>query len=485
MATGWQNYLGFSPLNASTPGPMQGFQPDPHLLEVKSSPDVRSLIGPLFNPEKSLIPNRHISVLLFNPWWLFDSYGLSSITKSQINNLRSVDPNGTCVKISCAVLEEEGKIPQEQLKDAAKYKVHLKGAVQPRGRKRPVDLKWLDEDVIKYYQDLVSEKFDFIIAHLPYLADGALNLRDFCRKHGQTPEVILVAHALPLMDDGEMDDDRLQSWLNEADLILSVGGNVWMQIDSFINDRCITTEHKLYLPGLSAEFTKMREPHPNRQLSGEQNVLIMVPERDHLEVSGLDFELAVISTVQASQNIMLREGSSLTRQLSFNLKLVATKEEEKPLWEKNFNDIKEKHKVQGRTPNFKFCAPQKLEKLRPLIKRAAVVVLPTKQDATPFGVETWNALAAGIPALVSRSSGLASFLDDKGVAEAVVWDGQGFTESTEEWKKRLVQKITNPNEAQQIAQELREILKLDTCTALSHRNFINYVTRKLKLQNRE
>ena len=384
MATGGQSYLDFSPPNAFTPGPMQYFQPDPHLSEVQSLPDVRNLIGPRFNPERSLIPNRQISVLLFNPWWMFDTYGLSSITKSLVNNLRSVDPNGTCVKISCAVLEEEGKIPQEQLRDAEKYKVHLKGAVQPRGKKRPVDLRWLDEDVIKYYQDLVSEKIDFIIAHLPYLADGALNLRDFCRKHGQTPQVILVAHALPLRDDGEVDEDRLEGWLKEADLVLSVGGNIWMQINSFISDRCITKEHKLYLPGLSAEFTKMREPQPNRQLSGEQNVLIMVPERDHLEVSGLDFELAVISTVQASQNIMFREGSSLTRQLSFNLKLVSTKEEEKPLWEKNFNDIKEKHKVQGRTPNFKFCAPQKLEKLRPHIKRAAVVVFPMKQDAAPF-----------------------------------------------------------------------------------------------------
>ena len=483
MATEGQSYPDFYLPNASTPGPMEDFQPDPHLLEVQSLPDVRSLICTRFNPERSQIPNRHISVLLFNPWWLFDSYGLSSITKSLINNLRSVDPNGTCVKISCAVLEEEGKIPYEQLRDAEKYKVHLKGAVQPRGKKKPVDLKWLDEDVIKYYQDLVSEKFNFIIAHLPYLADGALNLRDFCRKHGQTPEVILVAHALPLTEDGEIDEEKLESWLCEADLILSVGGNVWMQIASFISDRCIYTEHKLYLPDLSTEYAEMRDNQPNRQLSGEQNVLIMVPEREHLAVSGLDFELAVISTVQASQNIMFREGSSLSRQLSFNLKLVGTKEEEKPLWEKNFNDIKEKHNVQGRTPSFKFFAPQKLEKLRPHIKRAAVVVLPMKQDAAPFGVETWNALAAGVPVLVSRSSGLASFLDDNGVAEAVVWDGQGFTESTEEWKKRLVQKITNPNEAQQIAQELREILKLDAHTSLSHKNFIKDVTRKLQLLN--
>ena len=484
MATGGQRDLDFSPQNnglySATPSPRQDFQPDPHLLEVQSLPDIRNLIEPRFNAERSLIPNRQISVLIFNPWWLFDTYGISSITKSLISNLRTVDPNGTCVKISCAVLEEEGKIPHEQVRDAEKYKVCLKGAVQPRGKKRPVDLKWLDEDMIKYYQDLVTEKFDFIIGHLPYLADGALNLGDFCKKHRQTPQVILVAHALPLRDDGEVDEEVLEAWLCEADLVLSVGGNVWMQIASFINDRCITTEHELYLPGLSAEFIKMRKHQPNRQLAGEQNVLIMVPERDHLEVSGLDFELAVISTVQASQNIMYREGSNLSRQLSFNLKLVATKEEEKQLWEKNFNDIKEKHNVQGRTPNFKFCAPQKLEKLRPHIKRAAVVVLPMKQVTTPFGLETWNALAAGVPVLVSRSSGLASLLDDKDVAEAVVWDGKGFAENTEEWKKRLIQKITNPEEAQKIAHELREILKLDAQTALSHRSFIKYITRKLK-----
>ena len=65
MATGGQKDLDFSPKNnglySATPSSLQDFQPDPHLLEVQSLPDIRNLIEPRFNPHRSLIPNRQIN----------------------------------------------------------------------------------------------------------------------------------------------------------------------------------------------------------------------------------------------------------------------------------------------------------------------------------------------------------------------------------------------------------------------------------------
>ena len=52
---------------------------------------------------------KTISVLLLATKWQFDTYGLSTINKSLVNNLRLVDPEDETIKITCAIIEEEGK----------------------------------------------------------------------------------------------------------------------------------------------------------------------------------------------------------------------------------------------------------------------------------------------------------------------------------------------------------------------------------------
>ena len=99
-----------------------------------------------------------ISILFLATSWQFDSIGISTINKSLVNNLRVVDSRGSHIKINCAVLEEEGKISESDLKDAEKSGVALRGARQPRGKRRRPEVQWLDEDVVKYYRHLIMEK---------------------------------------------------------------------------------------------------------------------------------------------------------------------------------------------------------------------------------------------------------------------------------------------------------------------------------------
>ena len=124
-------------------------------------------------------PEIPISILTLTTKWQFDTCGLSTVNKSLVNNLRLVDPEAEYVKITCGVLEEEGKITEADHRDAEKHGVILKGAKQPRGRKTKTKIKWLNENVITYYHHLVTDdKHDFIIGHVPYLVDGCLNLRE-------------------------------------------------------------------------------------------------------------------------------------------------------------------------------------------------------------------------------------------------------------------------------------------------------------------
>ena len=135
----------------------------------------------LDNQDEVSLDNQEkpISVLLLATKWQFDTYGLSTVNKSLVNNLRVVDPEAKKIKITCVVLEEEKNIREDQREDAAKYKVELRGGKQPRGPKERPNIKWLGSSAVAYYLDLMrGTNFDFIIGHVPYLANGCLNLRD-------------------------------------------------------------------------------------------------------------------------------------------------------------------------------------------------------------------------------------------------------------------------------------------------------------------
>ena len=244
-----------------------------------------------------------ISVLFLATKWQFDTYGLSTVNKSLVNNLRVVDPEGKKIKITCAVVETERNIKEDQREDAAKYKIELQGAKRPRGPKTNPNIEWLDLHTTTYYLDLVKENhFDFIIGHVPYLANGALNFRDLSPETEGKPKVILMIHDLPRTNDGETDEEVLLEWLSEVDIIFSVGKEVESEMISSI--AALSSEespiHMLYVPSYPVElFNVGRDKVQGNKVRGTQNVTMMTAEKKNLEISGQDFRLAVTSTAAA------------------------------------------------------------------------------------------------------------------------------------------------------------------------------------------
>ena len=423
---------------------------------------------------------KPVSILILATRWQFDTYGLSTVNKSLVNNLRLVDPDAKTIKIICAFLEEEGKITEACHRDAEKHGVMLKGAKQPRGKRRKPEMSWLNEQAVLYYSHLVFKtKFDFIIGHIPYLADGSFNLRDLSREihQGHSPKVILVAHALPLTSEGDVDEETLTDWLMESDLILSVGHSIQMKIDAQINtmEHPEKITHRLYLPGFPVEFFTVERRQDVDEVKGEQSIVVMATERECLSLSGLDLELAVKTSTLASQYIMFHEGSNLSKQISFNFKLIADKEDDKMSWEENLKGIKEKAQLNGRFPTLRVQVPADNSKLIPHLKRATVLLLPLRPESPLFGTEALVAMAAGVPILVSRNSGIVSYIHSKSLSEPIVWDHEGTTKDVETWKERLIQKIINPHEALCTTRELKKMLLLDTNIASTHLDFIQTV----------
>ena len=124
-------------------------------------------------------PRKIISILILSTKWTFDTYGLSTINKSIVNNLRLVDPNTKTIRITCAILEEEGKISEDQILDAENHKVKLMGYKHPRGPRKSPSFEWLNQTINSYYNHLATkQKYDFIIGHAPHVVNGCFTLKD-------------------------------------------------------------------------------------------------------------------------------------------------------------------------------------------------------------------------------------------------------------------------------------------------------------------
>ena len=414
-----------------------------------------------------------ISVLLLATKWQFGTYGLSTVNKSLVNNLRVVDPEGNKIKITCAVVEEERKIDSYQKEDAEKYKVELRGGKQLRGPKKKPKIKWLDINTGTYYLDIVRESpFDFIIGHVPYLANGALNLRDIYTATENKPKVILIIHDLPRTTDGDIDEDTLLEWLSEADFIFSVGKEVEAEIFSSLPPEKRSC-YELYIPGFPLElFNVQRAVQEGNKVFGTQNVTLMTGDRKDLEINGLDFPLAVMSTAAASKHILEFD------RVKSNFVLITNNKEDKEQWKKEFITLIQKEESKGRSLHFKSDAPESLKKLKTHLRKSNLFIHPLKPESPLFGTEALSAVAAGVPILVSSHSGLASILEIIAQDEAIVRESS--LESYEEtWKDRILQKLLKPEESRGTATRLREQLLLDTSIAQSHFKFTGIVAGKI------
>ena len=311
---------------------------------------------------------RSISVLLLGTSCQFDTYGLSTINKSLVNNLRLVDPEGKTIKITCAVVEDGGKIKEEDLNEAEKHEVNLKGAKRPRGSKRDKKPKvqWLDKYPTTYYLHLVQEQnYDFIIGHSPYLANGCLNLKGICKNNRNYPKVILMFHGFPRDENGDIDDEILMDWLTEADVVFSLGKAIDDELLPYISalDPEKRPIHKMYFPSYPLDLFVAKES-TTAKLQGTQNVCMMSGEIKDLDINGLDFHLAVTATAGAAEYIRDFDG------VRTKLSLLAAKGEEKTGWKESFEKVIHERNLNYTGLAFQVEAPVSTDKMKVLMRKS-------------------------------------------------------------------------------------------------------------------
>ena len=420
--------------------------------------------------------NKPISVLFLSPKWQYDTYGVASVVRSLVNDLWLTDPDGLKIQMTCAVLEEDGKINGADVEDAAKHNVQLRGVKLPRGSKEIPSAEKINVYASLYYKHLAaSERFDFIIGHIPYFADGALNFQDLCLDIGKPSNVILLAHALPKTKENDVDENTLLEWLKEASAVFSIGGMMKSEIQTYINcmEEMERPLHHLYIPSCPAELLKVLPEKRTNPLRGPQNITVNTTEQSNLKVSGLNYQLAVASsTLAASEIYELCETEAKVQFL-----VLATNVKERKIWEESFNEARDEQQTKDKRMTFQFQTAGDIEKLKSLMRRTAVMLLPLKPDSSMFGVEALMAAYCGTPILVSSNSGIASLMKYVGEGEAIVYNTTGSLHNDSEvWSEKIYQKISDPQRAQIMAQSLRGTLLLDTSIAASHLEFIKIVT---------
>ena len=358
---------------------------------------------------------KEVSVLMLTPQWRFDEYGMATITRSLIQNLRMINPDDRFIRITCAVLEENRKISRNQT-DVEQLKVQLVGYSRPRGDRGEPELHWLDRDLTKYYAGITNH--DFIIGHVPYLTYGCLTLKGTFVERGQACTAILVVHELPRNENGEIDEDQLRE-LADSNVLLSMEASIQEELMRTVvsQDQENTPKFKMYFPVFPVKLFKF-EHQKKTESGGPRKILLMTKERKGLKVDGLDLQLVVNSVAEANR----KTNAEMTLTL-------LTEKNEKEEWE-----------GEG---NFQCEVVQEVEDMEYHLKRSDLFLLPLKVSSPLFGSEALSAIAAGIPVLVSRHSPMGSFLLGMNANSSAVTETDITT-----WRHSISRIIDNPDAAE-------------------------------------
>ena len=421
------------------------------------------------------LTEKNISTLILTSHWHADTYGMATLTRCLINDLRLTDPLGFKLYLTCALLEEESKISENDVDEAMKHHVRLREAKRPKGddmNKEP-NIKWLDKYSVTYYSNILREKnYDFLIGHMPYLANGICNLKEFCNDWGQFPKVILFVHALPKTWDGEVDNDILMNWLDTADVIFLVGHAIKAEIELYL-ESSDPRVRGLYIPSVPIELFTIEQP--NRKCEGKQVITLMTNGMKKVDVTGLHYELGMAAAVKTADIIGKWYGYDYGKQIRVEFLILGVHPDERDSWKEVFERIKNEQPEKKKDIIFRFGVINKTKDLKDFMKQTSVLLLPLKADSPLFGVEALAAASAGTPFLVSSKAGITSLLEEIGETSRIILDEGDLQNDSLFWKGRILDTIENPEHVRLQSENIKLKLIQDATIASSHLAFIRAV----------
>ena len=405
-----------------------------------------------------------VSALLLTTRWLFDFTSITTVTRSLVSNLRHYDPNGQNVTITCAILENDGRIEQVQIDDANTHNLTLRGAVHPMGEN--VNISGIEQmngfSAAFYHHVFDKGSYDFIIGHAPLFPFGAVNLKNVY-KGNNTPKVVLVVHELPKTTEGYLKRNRGRSWIKETDIVFSIGKSAKTELERFLFGK----KHELYIPIYPLEDIQCQRVAKIPEMYHKQ-ITLMVGKKE-LDYNGINLQLAIRAVKGAAE--MIREKSSKG---GIHLVLIGEDAIDEEHLKKLFSDSEEKEGIF----TFDIVTTLKPEKMKSWITRSFVFLLPLKSNCSKFGLEALSAVVAGVPILVSENSGMATLLQEMEESSySVVRRQRDFSLDVQAWKSKIVEIFFNWQNVQYQTERIRKTLLQNKNIARTHLNFISTIDR--------
>jgi glycosyltransferase involved in cell wall biosynthesis len=285
----------------------------------------------------------------------------------------------------------------------------------------------------------------------------------YAKKHGI--KFVLFNHITPLKTDpekdntesGEKKNNKLLELAESADIIFSVGPRIFEYFTSEYKSKIIKI-HRMYIPSLSPFFSNCRIDTTGK---GECRVLCFGRTEDE-KVKGIDIIAAAMGKIVASVTnpILVIRGVPHDKAEDIRQRLMA---------------LSKAKRLQIR------CLPfASQQDVKDDILKSSLCVMPSRSE--PFGLAALEAIAVGVPVLISSTSGLAKYIRNvfPFASYFIVDTPHHVTEDmdadAELWSKRINEVLRDPHRFQAV-NVLRDHLGKEDTKNDSVAQFLKLVTQ--------
>ncbi|XP_019627987.1 PREDICTED: uncharacterized protein LOC109472617 isoform X2 [Branchiostoma belcheri] len=382
-------------------------------------------------------------VLLVNDEYGTSKGGISTINRQLAKLLRS-----SGAKTLCTVLNAS----EEDVNDARTDGVELVFPTSFKADKRQPTLDWLTWDHQIRYPNLPPD-ITHIIGHASITSRAARNIR---KDRLPLAKFILFNHVMPEDTEHHKSDDKVMTIedkmdairkdTEEADVVFSVGPTMH---DYYKNQIRLSRPHYLFLPKPSDIFSQMNVTY----VETETKVVLSIGRVKGAErLKGYDLAAKAMIMVIGR----FPEARWRVRGVSAE-DFLESKEIIQANMEKGIFHF---------TP-LKYATQDQLSRD---LEEAHVVLMPSR--AEPFGLVGLEAIAAGVPTIVSDQSGLAKFLkaQDDVIFDRPIVKIKG--NDTTRLADRIVKILENGSKEFKAAKELKQKLMASKYWEESHRKFL-------------
>ncbi|XP_035674337.1 uncharacterized protein LOC118414412 [Branchiostoma floridae] len=340
---------------------------------------------------------------------------------------------------------------EDDKQNAATDGVQLIFPTTSKRDKREPCLDWLTFDHKGRYPDLPP--VDFIVGHVPITSHAARQIKE---QRFPDAKLVQVTHVMPEDTNQYKSDERVLSIgdeqrniledLEHADVIISVGPYLH---DYYKVETGGFEPHHEFLPKPSDIFSKARVKYVD---AGTKVVLSIGRVKGVERLKGYDLAAKSVGQVIVA--------------------LPNTKWRTRGITKEDFQESRDIIQSNARKIHFTPLKYGTQEELRKDMEKASVVLMPSR--AEPFGLVGLEAIAAGVPVLVSHKSGLAMFLktQDPEFDRAIVEIEDDDDEAAKTLAKRIIQILKDEPREFQAAQRLKEKLLDSEYWAASHTKFL-------------